>query len=85
MEIRTGLYYHIKDAFFEYVKDDSLMANKEDGSYRPHYLAIQDSKYKNICWMVPVSSKYEKYKRIYDHHISKYKKCTKIILGKCNG
>ncbi len=30
------------------------MANKEDGNYRPHYLAIQDSQNPGIYWMVPV-------------------------------
>ena len=43
MNIQSGLYYHIKDTFFEEVQDSSLMANKEAGNYRPHYLAIQDS------------------------------------------
>lgn len=85
MIIQTGFYYHIKDSFFDVVKDSNLMVNKEDGYYRPHYLAIQDSKDPEIYWMVPVSSKYHKYKRIYEHHIAKYKKCTKIVLGKCGG
>ena len=33
MNIQSGLYYHIKDSFFEEVQDSSLMANKEDGNY----------------------------------------------------
>lgn len=32
--------------------------------------------------MVPVSSKYQK---IYNSQLKKYKKCTKIVLGKCGG
>ncbi len=35
--------------------------------------------------MIPVSSKFEKYKRIYSSQVERYKKCTKIVLGKCNG
>lgn len=58
MNIQSGLYYHIKDSFFEEVQDSSLMANKEDGNYRLHYLAIK---------------------------VARYKKCTKIVLGKCGG
>ncbi len=57
MNIQSGFFYHIKDAFFEEVQDNSLMANKEDGNCRPHYLAIQDSHNPEIYWMVPVSSK----------------------------
>ncbi|MCM1387253.1 MAG: hypothetical protein NC231_08005, partial [Bacillus sp. (in: Bacteria)] len=43
MNIQSGFFYHIKDTFFAEVQDSALMANKEDGNYRPHYLAIQDS------------------------------------------
>lgn len=65
MNIQSGFYYHIKNTFFEEVQDSSLMANKEDGNYRPHYLAIQDSQNPRIYWMVPISSKFEKYQNIY--------------------
>lgn len=66
MNIQSGFYYHIKDIFFEDVQDSALMANKENGNYRPHYLAIQDSQNHKIYWMVPVSSKIEKYQKIYN-------------------
>lgn len=29
--------------------------------------------------------KYAKYQKIYNHQVEKYKKCTKIVLGKCGG
>ena len=35
--------------------------------------------------MVPVSSKFEKYQNIYSRQVARYKKCTKIVLGKCGG
>lgn len=85
MNIQSGFYYHIKDAFFKEVQDHALMANKENGNYRPHYLAIQDSQNPGIYWMIPVSSKFEKYKKIHSRQIARYKKCTKIVLGKCGG
>ena len=76
MNIQSGFYYHIKDTFFEEMQDSSLMASKEVGNYRPHYLAIQDSHNPGIYWMVPVSSKFEKYQNIYRHQVARYKKCT---------
>lgn len=85
MDIQSGFYYHVKDDFFAEVQDSSLMANKENGNYRPHYLAIQDSQNLEIYWMIPVSSKFEKYQKIYNRQIARYKKCTKIVLGKCGG
>ena len=85
MNIQSGFYYHIKDTFFAEVQDNALMANKEDRNYRPHYLAIQDSHNSGIYWMVPVSSKFEKYQNIYKRQVARYKRCTKIVLGKCGG
>ncbi|MDO4307842.1 MAG: hypothetical protein Q4C77_13480 [Eubacteriales bacterium] len=82
MKIQCGFYYHIKDTFFEEIQDSTLMSNKEDGNYRPHYLAIQDTRHPEIFWMVPVSSQYAKYQKIYNSQLKKYKKCTKIVLGK---
>jgi hypothetical protein len=83
--ISAGYYYHIKDQFFIDVQDSNLMSNKENGGYRPHYLAIQDFQNPNIYWMIPVSSKFTKYQTIYNQQVIKYKKCTKIVLGKCGG
>ena len=45
MDIIEGCFYHISDKFFLEVNEPSLMANKEDGNYRPHYLAIRDQKF----------------------------------------
>ena len=36
-------------------------------------------------WMVPVSSRFNKFRSVYQHHIERYGKCTKIVLGKCDG
>lgn len=85
MTISEGYFYHIKDSFFADVRDNTLMSNKENGAYRPHYLAIKDALNPHIFWMVPVSSRYEKYHKIYNYHVNKYGKCTKIVLGKCGG
>lgn len=85
MDIIEGYFYHISDKFFLEVNEPSLMANKEDGNYRPHYLAIRDTLNTEIFWMIPVSSKYTKFAALYDKQIKKYGLCTKIVLGKCDG
>ena len=81
MVIQEGYFYHISDIFFSEIHDSSLMTNKENGGYRPHYFAIRDNSNQDIFWMVPVSSKYEKYKAFYDKQIAKYHRCTKVVLG----
>lgn len=45
-------------------KDYGLMVNKENK--RPCYFCFRDRKNKEIIWFVLISTKYEKYKRIYE-------------------
>ena len=81
MEVKQGYSYHIKDCFFSDVSDSSLMSNKENGNYRPHYYAIEDSGNKDIFWMVPISSKVEKYKKMITSKIKMNGKCSTIVIG----
>ena len=85
MEIRQGYSYHIKNEFFDLVQDKYLMNNKEDGNYRPHFLAIQDNKNEELYWMIPISSQVEKYKKFIEKKMKRYGKCNTIIIGKFAG
>lgn len=85
MVIQEGYFYHLSDTFFEEINDKTLMSNKENGGYRPHYFAIRDDRNPDIFWMVPVSSKFAKYKSFYDSQIAKYHRCTKVVLGRFAG
>jgi hypothetical protein len=60
MEVKQGYSYNIKDEVFDVVQDKCLMGNKEDGNYRPHFLAIRDNKNKELYWTIPISSKIER-------------------------
>ena len=77
MQIDVGYFYFIKDSFFDIIDDPELMKNKENGNKRPCYYCIKSKKYDNIIWFIPVSTKIDKYKRIYDSKIQK-----QIKLGK---
>ena len=81
MILETGYVYHIKNEYFEYVKDDKLMKNHENGNSRPTYFCIKN-KNNPILWFVPMSSKIEKYKRIQDKKIKKNGVCDTIVIGK---
>lgn len=85
MILSEGYFYHIKNDYFSTVNEETLMSNHENGGYRPHYFAVKDSPISDIFWMIPVSSQYAKYKALHDKMIEKYKRCTKIVLGKCGG
>ena len=62
MELKTGMLYFISDDFFKKVNDPYLKINYET-SDRPHYYALQDKK-TSLYWLVPCSSKIEKFEAI---------------------
>ena len=75
MEYLQGYVYHIKDDYFNIVNDDKLMVNKERGQYRPTYYCEKDSS-SGIIWVVPMSTRYEKFEREYNKKIEKYGRCN---------
>lgn len=85
MKIYQGYSYHLKNSFFNLVDDQYLMSNKENNGYRPYFCAIQDAENQDLFWMIPISYKYLKYKKIYDDKIKRFNKCDTIVLGKFDG
>lgn len=85
MKVQQGYSYHIRDDFFDLVKDKYLMSNKEDGNYRPHFYAVQDKKNSALYWMIPISSQADKYKKISKKKKERYGKCNTIVIGKFAG
>ena len=47
------------------------MQNKENGNKRPCYYCFKSKKYEDIIWFIPVSTKIEKYQKIYNYKIQK--------------
>ena len=82
MKIQTGYIYHIKDSFFNFVDDPSLMQNHEQGKKRPTYFTIKD---KDILWFIPLSSKVEKYQKIIDNKIKRQGFCNTILIREVMG
>ena len=66
MKIEQGKFYFIKDEFFELVKDKELGQNKEKGNKGPCFYCFRDKKFEKLIWFIPISSKVEKYKKIYN-------------------
>lgn len=77
MQINVGNFYFIKDEFFDIIDDLELMQNKENGTKRPCYFCFKSKYNDKIIWFIPVSTKVEKYKGIYNNKINK-----QIKLGK---
>jgi len=80
--------YFLKDEFFERFPDEDLSINKttdiEELHDRPCFYSFKD-KDNDIYWMIPISSKYEKYEAIYEKAIERYGFCDTISLGYVKG
>lgn len=77
--------FFLSDQYYLDFPDDKLMKNKDiiDGvpHSRPCFFAFPDSKISKIYWVVPISSKYEKFKQVEERKIQKYGKCNTIRFG----
>lgn len=82
MKIITGYLYHIKDDFFDKLKNYGLMINRENGHSRPSYFEIKDN---DILWFIPLSTKVSKYKPMIENKIKKYGSCKTIMIKRLAG
>ena len=75
---KTG-FYIIKDSFFDDMNEPYLKGNKEGN--RPHYYCFEDS-VTGLYWMIPLSSRIDKYKKIMDNKKKAGKPCDIIHIVK---
>jgi hypothetical protein len=85
MNVVVGCSYHIKDDFFSRVQDESLMVNKDGGGYRPHFYCLEDDEVGGLYWVIPVSTKVDKFRPIMNKKVAKYGKCNTIMIGLFGG
>lgn len=85
MQIQEGFSYHIKNKFFIKFNIKKFMKNKEKGNYRPYYYAIEYKNNPKLLWMIPISSKFEKYLSLLKIKKEKYGRCDTIVLGYFSG
>ena len=75
---KTG-FYVIRDKFFEDMPDPYLKQNKTGN--RPHYYCFEDEN-TGIYWMIPLSSRVDKYRRIVEKKEKAGKPCDIIHIVK---
>ena len=71
-------FYIIKDEFFSEMNDPYLKGNKS--ANRPHYYCFKEEE--NIYWMIPLSSRIDKYKAIMAKQESKGRRCNILHIAK---
>lgn len=80
--IETGLYI-VKEKIFTDMNESFLKFNKEEN--RPHYYCFQDKK-TGLFWLIPLSKKIDKYRKIIQSKEAKGKPCDILhILKLDNG
>ena len=72
-------FYIIKDKFFEDMSDPYLKGNKSGN--RPHYYCFEDSS-TGVFWMIPLSSRLSKYKKLIERRERTGKSCDIIHIAK---
>ena len=72
-------FYIIKDKFFKDMNDPYLKGNKE--ANRPHYYCFKDEG-TGLYWMIPLSSRIDKYKKIMSKKITSGKPCDILHIIK---
>ncbi len=79
--IKKGLFYFIDDGLCRLCPNAGLMnLSKGQMQDRP-CLCVAISHSGNIFWMVPISSKTEKYREIYRNKIAKRGVCDTLVFG----
>lgn len=84
-----GKFYFLSDEYCEKFYEYGVMANKEETSSglhrRPCFYSIQDIKDENVFWMIPVSSQIDKYKKILENKLKRYKQYDGLEFGYVQG
>ena len=78
MKLKAGAVYFVSDDFFKKVNDPYLKINYET-TKRPHYFAFRDSK-TSLYWLVPCSSKIEKFETIIQKKQAQHKPTDTIKI-----
>lgn len=78
--MEEGCFYFISDEFYEKYKALGVTGNDGETHGRPccYMFRADDS---DLYWMIPISSKVEKYQRLFDKSIQKYGICDNIVFG----
>ena len=79
----------LSDEYYEKFPNHGLMENKEEVNSevrnRPCFFAFEDTVHKDIFWLVPISSNYNKYRAIYEKNMRDYGRCPFIRFGEVLG
>ena len=88
--MKKGNFYLVKNEYCTKYQKYGVMCNKND-SYeeslhnRPCYYAFPDEEVPNIYWMIPISSKTQKYEKLLQKKLEKYEDYDGLEFGYVRG
>ncbi len=84
-----GHFYFLTDEYVKKYSSCGIMGNHEindnETGGRPCFFAIQDDAHNDIFWMVPISSKIEKFQQILAYKLQKYPTYDGLEFGFVRG
>ena len=81
---RNGFCF-LDDKYFTDFPDSKLMSNHGKGHGRPCFFCMHDKQNPDIMWLIPVSTKVQKYSAIMQKKIDRRGACHTIVIGKAAG
>ena len=75
----------LHDQYFIDFPDRNLMRGHGAGHGRPCFFWMRDRQYPDILWLIPISTKVEKYRAIMQNKIERNGECYTIVIGKAAG
>ena len=82
--IQNGFCF-LGDQYFIDFPDDNLMCNHGKNHGRPCFYCMRDAQNPAIMWLIPVSTKVQKYSAIMQKKITRRGVCHTIVIGKAAG
>lgn len=84
--VEQGKFYYITDEYFDKFNGHGVLLNKAEDEFgkhgRPCFYCF---KAEDFCWMIPISSKVEKYEKIFEEKKKRYPNYDGIRFGYVNG
>lgn len=80
MDVKENGLYILSDSYFEKFNTGRMMDNKKEN--RPHFFSLQIG---GILWMIPISSKVEKYRAVIEKSEAAGKKTLFYHIGIISG
>ena len=81
---RNGFCF-LNDKYFTDFPDSKLMSNHGKGQGRPCFFCMHDKQNPDIMWLIPVSTKVQKYSAVMQKKIDRHGNCHTIVIGKAAG